>query len=225
MKEVKNYFGILFLLVGILIFSSFVSAGIGIKYEQESALVGEGEKACLTYGVYNPWDDETYATIGLSDSLLEILSMQEAETKLLPAQTSSDEAIPIEFCFKVPNNIYYKDCSVGSFICKQECTEEMKVYEGEVFVSTVPDPKAIEGTGGSATKYSISAPLRVRVKCVPHARDYTLVYVLLALISAAVIAFILIRRYRKPKAERDKEKLKKLKAEIAKESKGKRKKK
>ncbi len=201
---------------GIVLFSSLVSAGLGIKYSEQSVMVKEGETACLTYGVYNPWDDQTYATIGLSDNLKEILTVQDVESKVLPAQTSSDEAIPIKFCFKVPR-VYSRDCSVGSFICEQTCEEPQVEYSGEVVVSSIPAPTQITGAGGSATKYAVGAPLTVRVSCTPHGRDYTLVYVLLALISALVIAGVLFKKYRKPKSVRDKEKIAKLKAEIAKE--------
>jgi hypothetical protein len=223
-KSVKEIvFGFL-VLFGILIFSSFVSAGIGIKWSEESALVKEGGKACLTYSVYNPWDEETYATIGLSGELSQIMTMQESEAKVIPAQTSSSQAIPVSFCFQVPR-IYKQDCMVGSFICKQECKEERQVYSGEVLVSTLPNPNQITGTGGSSTQMSVSAPIRVRVECTPHSRDYTLVYILLAAVSGVVVFIVLFRRYRKPKAQRDREKLLKLKAQIAKdENKGTRKK-
>lgn len=202
----------------LLFFLGSVSAGIGIKWDKESALISEGEKACMTYAVYNPWNDETYATIGLSEELLEILTLQEVEAKVIPAQTSSAEAIPIEFCFEAPD-VYQRDCLVGSFVCEQTCSEEQKMYEGEVVVSTLPNPNVIEGTGGSSTQMSVSAPLRIRISCTPHARDYTLVYVLLAIISALVIGWVLFSKYRKPKAVRDREKFEKLKAELSKSKK------
>jgi hypothetical protein len=221
MKEVK-IFGLM--LVSIIFCIALASAGLGIKYSQQSALVNEGGEACLTYSVYNPWEEDTYATVGLSSNLLEILTVQEAEAKNLPAHTSSDNAIPIEFCFKVPQ-VYSKDCSVGPFICEQTCTEDKVEYVGEVVVSSLPNPTQMGGAGSSSTQYSVSAPLTIRIACTAHARDYLLLYVAIALISAIVIATVLIRKYRKPKAERDKEKLRKLRVEIAKESKSKRKKK
>jgi len=216
-REVKKKESVVFVFAFAILFSlSFASAGIGIKWSQESAMVNEGDTACLTYSVYNPWSEETYATIGLSEELLGILTMQDVNAKLIPAETSSAEAIPIEFCFKVPS-IYEKDCSVGNFICKQECSEEMKVYEGDVVVSTVPAPTQIGGTGGSSTQMAVSAPLRIRVKCNPYPRDYSLIYIIIAVISALVVFMVLFKRYRKPKTQRDKERLAKLKAEIARE--------
>lgn len=210
----------LFLVLGMVVAAgALTSAGIGIKYSSESALVSENTEVCLDYySVYNPWDDDTYATISVSEELMSILSVQDVEATLIPAKTGNEASIPIHFCFKVPR-VYSRDCSVGSFLCEQTCSEDMKVYEGEVVVSSVPGPAQISGTGGSSTKVAVSAPLRIRVRCDAHPRDYTLLYVLLAAISAAVILWILFNRYRKPKEVRDREKLAKLKAEIAKEKK------
>jgi len=195
-----------------------VSAGVGIKWDQESAIVGENNEVCLnSYSVYNPWSSESYVTIGLSGEINEVLVMQEAETKLIPAFTSSNESVPIGFCFKVPK-LYQRDCSIaGKFLCELKCEEAMKIYDGDVVISSVPNPTAISGTGGSSTQMSVSAPLRIRVSCTPHTRDYTLLYLVLALIAAIVIFTILFRKYRKPKVERDREKLRKLRAEISKE--------
>ena len=77
--------------------NSFVSAGVGIKWDRESALSNEGEDACLTYGVYNPWPEDTYVEVGVSEELEEVLTVQDVEATLVPAHTSSGEAIPIEF--------------------------------------------------------------------------------------------------------------------------------
>ncbi|MBU3912492.1 MAG: hypothetical protein KKE50_00205, partial [Nanoarchaeota archaeon] len=124
--------------------------------------------------------------------------------------------IPIKFCFKVPQ-IYSRDCLVWGMICKQECKEEQVVYEGEVSVKSVPEDTEIGGSGGSTTQMSVSAPLKLKVVCVAHGRDFTLIYIALALISALVIGIVLYKRYRKPAYERDKEKLKILQEKIKKE--------
>lgn len=208
-----------FFVLAFLVFSSlFVSAGLGIKYGQESAMVNEGDETCLSYGVYNPWPDDSNVIIGVSDSLKEILIQQEAETKFVPKFTPSQDAIPIKFCFKVPQ-VYSRNCAVvGKFLCELTCKEDLKVYEGEVSVSTLPMDNAITGTGGSATMAVAGAPLRIRVACNPFPRNYTLLYVLIALISATAIGIIFFMRYRRPKIERDKERVRKLKEEIKKES-------
>lgn len=197
---------------------SLVSAGLGIKYSEESALINEGDEKCLTYSVYNPWPDDSNVIIDVSSELQEVMVLQEAETKFVPAFTSSENALPIKFCFKVPK-VYQRDCAVGSFLCELQCQEETKVYEGEVAIRTIPKETQMTGTGGSATAAVIGAPLRVRVACNPHSRDYTLLYAFIAVFSVLIVASVLIKRYRKPKVERDKERLKKLKDEIKKESK------
>ncbi len=64
---------------------------------------------------------------------------------------------------------------------------------------------------------AVSAPLNVKVRCNAHPRDFTLAYVVLALISAIVIAIVLYKKYSKSVYQRDKDKLKKLQEKIKKE--------
>jgi len=194
-----------------------VSAGVGIKWNQESSLVKENEKTCMTYSVYNPWPKESYVTIEVSDELKQVITSQEAESKLVPANTASTSAIPIKFCFKVP--AVYSDmkiCKLG-IICKQTCPSENKEYSGEVLVKSIPKETSISGSGGSATQMAVSAPLRLRVRCDEHGYDYTFALIILAVISALIIALLLFLKYRKPKAERNREKLRKLQEEIRRE--------
>ncbi len=171
-----------------------VSAGVGIKWEEESVIVDEKEEACLTYKVYNPWPESSEVVIGLSEELEEILTIQDAESKLIPANTASGDAIPIEFCFEIPR-VYERDCLVGGLICEQSCSGENIVYEGEVVVGSVPG--GVE-SGGSATTMSVSAPLRIRVNCEEAGRNFTVVYMLLGVISLMGIV-ILTRKKRKSK--------------------------
>ncbi len=177
----------------------FISAGIGLKQTQGSILVSENEKACISYGVYNPFEKDTYATITLSDNLKEILTTQETETKLIPASTDSSHAIPIKFCFKAPV-VYEKECLIGGLlICKKDCTEETVIYSGEVLAMSVPP----ETQGmGSTTGMVVSAPLSVKIKCIPYERNYTLVWLILLVISALVIIWILFNKSHKLKGKR-----------------------
>ncbi len=211
--QIKNW--ILSLLI-IIMLISFVSAGVGIKWDQESALVNEGEKTCLTYSIYNPWPENTYVVIEPSEEFKDILLLQDVKSKLIPADTKSTSAIPVEFCFKIPE-IYEKDCWIGNIACKQECKEEQKEYSGKIIVKSVPPPTEIGGSGGSATTMSVSAPLRIKIRCSAHSRDFTIIYLMSAIISLLVIGFILYKKYRRPKIQRDKERLKKLQEEIKKE--------
>ena len=212
------------LLIMSMLVVPIVSAGVGIKWSRESVLVGEKERTCLSYNVYNPWPRESYVTIELSDEIKEVLTSQEAETKFVPSHTPSNETIPIEFCFEIPI-VYDKDCWVGGkFICKQECGEEQKVYAGEVLVKSVPQPVELGGTGGSVTTMAVSAPLKLKIQCNPHSRNFGIIYVLVMTLSLLVVISLLYKKYRKPKIERDKEKLKKLQSRISKAGSGKQKK-
>jgi len=193
----------------------FVSAGVGIKWTQESFIVAEDEKACLTYSVYNPWPEESYVRIELPENLKELLVSQEAETKFVPSNTASVDAIPISFCFKSPK-VYAEECIIGGFLCKKECKEEQKVYTGEISVKSVPGNTEMSGSGGSATQMSVSAPLRLKITCTPHSTDFSLIYIILAIIALIAIVIILYRRYRKPEKERKKEELERLNRKIKK---------
>ncbi|MFH1801557.1 MAG: hypothetical protein ABH804_01850 [archaeon] len=178
---------------------SFISAGVGLAWDRESSLVPESTKTCLTYKVYNPWTKDSYVQINLSQELQNIVTYIESETKYVPAETASKDAIPVEFCFKTPK-IYKKDCLLfNRLICKQECTEPQKVYEGEVEVMEVPKEIAIGGTGGSSTTMSVSAPLRIKIQCVPHTRNYSLIYITVGLIASILLVINLLRKKKNKK--------------------------
>jgi len=190
-----------------------VSAGVGISWDRESSLVPENTKTCLTYKVYNPWEEDSYVQIKVSDALTDIIKSAESETKFVPKQTSSSEAMPVTFCFKTPK-VYARDCLIGdSLICKQTCEEPMKLYQGEVEVIELSEEEAkIGGTaGGSATQMSVSAPLRVRVQCIPHDRNYSAVYVLIALIAGILLALNIMKQKKKSKRKAKKKSSKKKK--------------
>lgn len=169
-----------------------VSAGVGISWDRESALIPENEETCLTYKVYNPWESDTYAKIELSDSLNEIISSGYSDVKFIPAQTSSGEAIPVTFCFKT-SKVYSEDCLMGNSFCEQTCTEEMKMYSGEVEVIETAKDASLSGTGGSATQMSVSAPLNVRVQCVAHSRSFASLYVTIAVIAGVLLLLNYLR--------------------------------
>lgn len=174
-------------------------ASAGILWNEESKLVPENTKTCLTYSVYNPFDSDAYYQVKLIGELADIIVSSESETKFVPAGTFHDDALPIEFCFKTPR-VYEQDCLVGGFICKQTCEEPMKVYEGQVEVIKLSEEetKIGEGSGGSTTQISEVAPSRVRVQCTPSDRNYGSVYALIALI-AGILLWINIVNTKKPK--------------------------
>ncbi len=195
MVEKKGEILLVFLLA-IALFSSFVSAaGVGLKWGQESVLVPENEKACMTYYVYNPWATDSYIMVRLSEEMQEIVSSYESERKLVPAETSSAEAMPIEFCFKTPV-IYNRDCWIGDFLfCEQECNETMKIYAGEVEAIELNEAEFQSGdAGGSRTQMSVSAPIKVGVQCIAHERNLSLIYIVIALVAGTLLAINIINR-------------------------------
>jgi len=204
-KVVKNLKIFSLALALILIVLPFVSAGVGISWDKETSLIPENTKTCLTYKVYNPWPEDSTVEIALSDNLMEIVSYIQSESVFVPKDTSSKNAIPIEFCFKTPN-VYEKDCFLfNKLLCKQDCIENMRIYEGEVEVLEVGDQVKGSGAGGSATAVSVSAPLRVKVQCVAHTRNYSLIYILIAVAAGIFLIINLIQRRKK----KDKSKVRK----------------
>lgn len=186
------------LVMALFLIAPIVSAGgVGIKWSQESTLVPEKTKTCLTYNLYNPFEGDAYAQIKLSDELMGIVSSWESDTQFIPEFTSSDDAIPVTFCFKTPV-VYEKDCLIGdSLLCKQECNEGMKSFSGEVEVISVSNEAQLE-QGGSATQLSASAPLNVRVRCIEHSRNYSPIYLLVAAIA---LVLLIISFYKSKKEE------------------------
>ena len=178
-----NKLNYIFVLCMTLFLVSSVNAGVGIKWAGEPILVEQGETSCVSYKVYNPWPEGTDVKLELSDELSSILSTRGAESVFIPADTSSSEAIPVEFCFAVPSDLYTEDCILGLF-CKQECSGESKVYDGEVIVSSFSKGK----NSGSATEASVLAPLKLKVSCDDSRRNYTPIYVLIAVISLVGIS-------------------------------------
>jgi len=207
--------GKIFLALLAVFIISTINAGVGIKWDEGSALLPEEEKTCLTYSVYNPFLADTYVKISLSEELQGIMTLQDTEAVLIPGGTSSENAIPIEFCFKVPK-VYERDFAIsGKFIDKLDCSNQERVeYAGDVIVSSAAAPSSYGGFGGSASQMSVSAPLNVRVLCEPYSWNYTPVFVIVALVSGVIVFWVLFTRDRKPKSERVREKMRKLRAEL-----------
>jgi hypothetical protein len=197
------------LFTSLIIFSSLVSAGIGIKVSQESILVPEGEEGCITYYVYNPFNEDAKASISVTSDLRDILQYQDKETQVIPAKTSSGEALPIEFCFKIPKQVYEKDCLIGDIMCKQECNMERIIFEGEVVLNEIQNSN--EGdVQGSKTALTLGYPLKVGVKCKEHPRDLTALYIVIAAI-ALIFILITTKKDKKKKSSPNKSSKKKKK--------------
>ncbi|HIH52262.1 hypothetical protein J4412_02780 [Candidatus Pacearchaeota archaeon] len=185
------------LLSSFLILSLFplISAGVGVVWSQETALIPERTNVCLNYGLYNPWPTDSYVKITLSESLQEIVESSDVKVDSIPKYTFHDASIPVKFCFKTPI-VYKQDCLVfDKFLCKQDCTEDMKIYSGEVQVLEVNEAALTPGgSGGSSTSMSVSAPLKVKVKCLAHSRDYSLVYIIVGIIALLVLLWKIYKK-------------------------------
>jgi hypothetical protein len=85
----------------------------------------------------------------------------------------------------------------------------MKIYSGYIEAKQMNEAQALSGgSGGSATAMSLSAPIKIKVQCIPHGRDFTLVYALVALIAGALLVRNVLRK-RKNKGNSSKKKDKK----------------
>lgn len=211
--EIK-LFGILFV-IGLIIFSPIVSSTVSFKLIQESIIVSEGQKFCIPYGVYNPFEEDTNNKIQLSDSLKDFEQTAISSKPIfVPKNTSSSEAMIIEVCFRAPKDVYPDDCLIGnSLICKQVCeSDEMVVYDGEVeAIDLGNEGSEVKGGSGSKTTMSISYPLKIRVKCEETNRNWSVVYLTIALIAAILLVIDIMRRKRKKEFEKNFSNKKKIK--------------
>jgi hypothetical protein len=136
---------ILLLLFVLTFFSSACATiGIGLKWSTESEIAQAGENACITYGIYNPFDRDVNGYLEATGDLKEIYTAE--EPKLIPASTSSQNAVQTEICFKIP---------------KKPGT----ILHGEVVAAF--KPADVSGTG-SAVGTSFAAPLTIAIAKNPN---------------------------------------------------------
>jgi hypothetical protein len=199
-----------FALVSLLLLSS-VSA-VGIKWYTEQESVSENSEKCIPYGAYNPSSRDIGVHIEVTGNIQEIITTSAVTDELVPAKTSSANAKEINFCFTMPK-IYQDDCLVGNLICEQTCQSPAQSFTGDVVMTETMIGNA-GGTAGSGTTIAASAPLTLTALCQEKSRDWSIAYLSAILVCAIVFMSALYIKYRKPKIERDKEKLQKLQARI-----------
>jgi len=172
----------------LIVFSiGMASAGVGIKWDEESFIVREDKRTCLTYGVYNPWPDDSYAIIGVSEELDEKLNVYPSESVFVGKDTSSDGAVPIVLCFEV-ENVYGEDCLFKDLFCERKCDDGGRVLSGEVLITEVNTPS--KNGQSSAVVASVSAPLEIDVECTPRSKNLSLVYFGLGVICFVVVLYL-----------------------------------
>ena len=76
-------------------------------------------------------------------------------------------------------------------MCEQKCGGEQKVYSGEIVVTEEMVATETGGTGGSAATLSVSAPLDIKVVCDAHGRDYSALYIVIAVIAIIVLVSLM----------------------------------
>lgn len=169
------------------------ASAVGIVWSTERDMVNELSPHCIEYGVYNPSGEDALVQLSVSDSLKSVVQGASSRTESVAAGTKHDQAVSVNLCFQVPR-VYDADCLAGDFLCEQACTQDEVSYSGEVMALEVRDAQG--GGTGSQTTVGASVPLTLRVKCNPYGRDWSPVYLGIAVIA---VAGITIRMYMKKK--------------------------
>jgi hypothetical protein len=206
----------------LLLISPNVSA-VGLKWYTEAESVISGKEKCIPYGAYNPSNEDIKVVIEVTDELIEIVLDGSTDDKIIPANTRSKEAVEIKFCFQV-TEIYPKDCLIAGFLCEQKCGQEPKRYDGDMVMTEKQINQDTGQATGSGTSLAASSQLALIVECHEFDRSWTPAYIVLLVIVLTILALAIRKKYSKPKIEREKEKLKKLRSKIEKEEKGSKKK-
>ena len=180
MNKIISIAVLVLMVVLILPQATLARKGVGVVWDTETEIVREGSTHCVQYGIYNPWDEDVYAILSVSEDLKNIITNEESEIKLIKAGTLHENAIPIEFCFDIAK-IYKENCLIGNSICEQKCEETEVVYEGKIVAMEQPSGSS-GGTVGSATSLGVSIPLKLKVKCNSHPTDWTLAYVAIIIV-------------------------------------------
>jgi len=184
---------IIFFFVCLLLFNTvYAKKGIGLVTQTESLAIDEMSQKCISYGVFNPWDEDVSAYLDIKGGINEIITKKETKPQLIKAQTPYQEANNIELCFSV-GEIYVKKCILG-LACYQPCDQEPVIYEGEIIAVEAREEAT---TTGSATSLGIASPLTVTINCQSTERNWTQVYVILIIIALFAIGILLYKKYKK----------------------------
>ncbi len=176
--------------------------GVGIVWDTETEIVTEGSTRCIGYGVYNPWEEDVTAILSISDELKDVVTEEESETKLIEAGTMHDNAVPIEFCFTIPK-IYEEDCLLPGFFCEQTCEQPEIAYDGSIVAMEQIEGSA-GGAAGSATSLGVSVPLKLKVRCDAHPRDWSLAFVIIIVVILIIIGLYLRKLHKSHKSRKKK---------------------
>ncbi|MCK5040265.1 MAG: hypothetical protein KAR87_04830 [Candidatus Aenigmarchaeota archaeon] len=205
-----------FIIISLLIMPllTYATVGIGIKWFTDTEFVSENSQKCISYGLYNPFDEDVIGYLTATKGLEDIYEAE--DSKLIFAGVASNKSIGTKICFSIPQ-VYEKDCLIGNiFLCKRTCEDgvgiplvrdedsitgkaEFKkiIYEGEVMASYTLNTGG--GAVGSATGTSFAAPLKLTVRCEAEERNWMPVYIVLLVLIILMYLAVLKRKKRDKK--------------------------
>lgn len=143
----KNITPLLIVLLVAILPTAGAVKGVGIRYTGEHTTFVAGQVNCLTYRVYNPWDEDVAIELTAGGDLSPFI--HGTEEVLVQAHTKSSSAIPLDICFAIPR------------ASSEECPQIK--YEGEVIAREAHKDRIF--STGSSTSVVASAPLSVSLNC------------------------------------------------------------
>lgn len=193
MSKMKNK---ILVLIAIILMSLIIiepasaRKGVGIVWETESEIVNEESTHCITYGLYNPWDEDINIILRASEEFRNLIKRQEAESKFIKAGTFHEDAVPAKVCFEIAK-VYEENCLALGLGCEKKCEGPEKIYNGKILANEVTTGD-VSGSTGSTTSLGVSIPLNLRVNCSPQPRSlivFYLVFIGIALIATCIILY------------------------------------
>ena len=166
------------------LFASVVSAGgIGIHSTSSGLLINEGESECVTFGIYNPDVADNELEFMVSEELEPFLDSISPESMNVPANTESENSLPVELCFSDPDDLFKGDRS---------CSEGVREYAGKFIVRESSD-----GSGGSSVVFDVPRDFTLRAQCVPDSVSYSLLIIIIVIIIVIIVILVFVLRGKK----------------------------
>jgi len=162
-----------FLLILFLLPSTFAIGGTGLKYGFEFKELTEKSEHCLTYGVYNPFDEDSNIILSAEGDYSEY--QLENKPTFVPANTGSSNTINKDICFKFPKIV--------------ESCEEGKLLSGQILASTVSTENS-----GIGTALAVSAPLDIKLICNENNNVNFIYFTIPGILILGLISLVHIRK-------------------------------
>ncbi len=179
----RSWYPILFLAIFVALSSDVFGLGVGLRWSTEAITLKFGETRCIEYGVYNPFGENSVIRLQTTGNITELVAVVEPAEVLVPAGTSSGNAVKVNLC------LYGKR---GNFPYKPA------VYKGDVLAAIMGSQV---GGSGSAVGASVAATLEVWVGDLTLYNRIRNGATALALIIIGSISYTGYRRYKRKKWE------------------------